>query len=118
LSTDLKNNRKRLEIRLQLLDFDGCTTDDIIIELTSLKSYYCEYDTLIVKEQYPLYEQDKEIVLYGCRLENDREYDKRIKQEKFEELRRERNKKKDDEYQYKQYLKLKKKFEKYESSNN
>jgi hypothetical protein len=114
----MKDNRRTIEVRLQSLDFDGSTIDDIIIELTSLKSYYCEFDTLIVKEQYPLYEQDKEIILYGSRLENDQEYDKRIKQEKFEELRRERNKKKDDEYQYKQYLKLKKKFEKYESSNN
>jgi len=90
--------------------------DNVISNLKDYKEKYLNkekgYDSLIIDFESYGYDGGIDMVLYGRRLENDKEYKKRVE---AEEKKRERNK----EYKKNQlkeeeelYKKLKKKFEK------
>lgn len=89
---------------------DGMTPDQIAKQLENLKTHYQGRDIFFRVKDYG-YDGGAELELWEKRLETDKEYEKRVQEEKkaSEKKAKEAKAKKDREYE--EFLRLKKKFE-------
>lgn len=69
-----------------------------------------EYRNLKFSEHYD-YNDEKCLILTGERLETDKEFNKRIKMEEKQKLAKQKERKAKKEKEYREYLRLKRKFE-------
>lgn len=99
--------RKKVRDRIRTLtyDFEG-SIDDAIEALQKLKKetktdkYYAQWDSFEIDNVHVEYDEGYELALFGIRLENDKEYSERMKQQAENE-----------KWRRKQYEQLKKEFE-------
>ena len=90
---------------------DGRTPDDIIDVMKYYKERFEDRDIYFSIERYG-YDGGKELVIRERRLENDKEYDRRIAEEKRTKEHKKKLKAAKEAEELAQYLKLKKKFDK------
>ncbi len=89
---------------------DGKTPDQVIKEMQRLRDYYQGRDVYFDIQSYG-YDGGIELYLYERREENDKEYAKRLAEEKKEKEAKKKSKAEKEAKEYAEYLRLQKKFE-------
>ena len=107
--------RKEISVRISeesIYDILDCSSpDDLILYAQNLKRGYGDRKIRFVVESYG-YDGRVTVELWETRLENDQEYRARVKAEEKAAQARKKQDDKRDERERKEYLRLKKKFEK------
>jgi hypothetical protein len=107
--------RKEISVRISevsIYDILDCSSpDDLILYAQDLKKSYGDRKIRFVVEPYG-YDGGLTVELWETRLENDHEYQARVKAEERAAQARKKQDDKQEERERKEYLRLKKKFEK------
>jgi hypothetical protein len=112
----MSKQRKMLDVKVDdYIDFydviDGKTADEVIEAMESFKKEYAGRDMYFDIVSYG-YDGGKELTLRERRLENDKEYEKRIAEEKKEREAKKKTKADKQARELAEFMRLKKKFEK------
>ena len=106
------NVNDKMTIREQILSidiedtFDGRTIDEIISYFTNLKENYFAYSNIKIRTEF----DENDMFLLGDRIETDKEYSTRLKQETVEVLKQKQYLENKEKQEYNEYLRLMKKF--------
>lgn len=104
---------KRVEVRdilEQVVDFDSLTLEDARKLLDSFLSRYASIYHNIYFEQNYQHDISDELQLIGNRFENDEEYGRRLADQKMFRDNKKKEKEQKEAEEYKEYLRLREKF--------
>jgi len=89
---------------------DSKTPEQVIERMQEIRAYYGDRDVYFDIQSYG-YDGGKELYMYERRLETDKEYEKRIAEEKKERAKKKSAAQAKKDREYGEYMRLKAKFE-------